>query len=74
MANAFHLLGEDERQVIAVIEIGSMTGGLAIRGSETMRMYKNNLLIVLNDNDMAIDENVGGFESNTCRHHNQQDV
>ncbi len=61
MANAFHLLGEDERQVIAVIGDGSMTGGLAYEGLNNASCNKNNLLIVLNDNDMAIDENVGGL-------------
>lgn len=61
MANAFHLQGDDERQVVAVIGDGAMTGGLAFEGLNNASCNKNNILIVLNDNDMAIDENVGGL-------------
>ena len=63
MANAFQLKGEKDRQVIAVIGDGAMTGGLAYEGLNNASCNKNNLLIVLNDNDMAIDENVGGLSN-----------
>ncbi len=47
--------------VIAVIGDGAMTGGLAFEGLNNVSMNKNNLLIVLNDNNMAIDPIKGGF-------------
>ncbi|MBQ8099863.1 MAG: 1-deoxy-D-xylulose-5-phosphate synthase [Paludibacteraceae bacterium] len=57
---ATQLLG-DKRQVVAVIGDGAMTGGLAFEGLNNTSMDKNNLLIVLNDNNMAIDPIRGGF-------------
>ncbi len=54
--------GEKERHVVAVIGDGSMTGGLAFEGLNNASSTPNNLLIVLNDNDMAIDRTVGGMK------------
>ena len=51
----------DKRRVVAVIGDGAMTGGLAFEGLNNTSMNKNNLLIVLNDNNMAIDPIKGGF-------------
>ena len=53
--------GEVRRRVVAVIGDGAMTGGLAFEGLNNTSMTKNNLLIVLNDNNMAIDPIKGGF-------------
>lgn len=54
--------GDDARhRVVAVIGDGAMTGGLAFEGLNNTSMTKNNLLIVLNDNNMAIDPIKGGF-------------
>ena len=50
-----------ERNVVAIIGDGAMTGGLAFEGLNNTSMDKNNLLIVLNDNHMAIDPLKGGF-------------
>ena len=50
-----------ERNVVAIIGDGAMTGGLAFEGLNNTSMDKNNLLIVLNDNNMAIDPLKGGF-------------
>ena len=47
--------------VVAIIGDGAMTGGLAFEGLNNTSMDKNNLLIVLNDNNMAIDPLKGGF-------------
>ena len=47
--------------VAAIIGDGAMTGGLAFEGLNNTSMDKNNLLIVLNDNHMAIDPLKGGF-------------
>ena len=46
---------------VAIIGDGAMTGGLAFEGLNNTSMDKNNLLIVLNDNHMAIDPLKGGF-------------
>ena len=50
-----------KRHVVAIIGDGAMTGGLAFEGLNNTSMNKNNLLIVLNDNNMAIDPIKGGF-------------
>ena len=51
----------ETRKVVAIIGDGAMTGGLAFEGLNNTSMNKNNLLIVLNDNNMAIDPIKGGF-------------
>ena len=50
-----------DKNVVAIIGDGAMTGGLAFEGLNNTSMDKNNLLIVLNDNNMAIDPLKGGF-------------
>ena len=52
---------EDRPHVVAIIGDGAMTGGLAFEGLNNTSMDKNDLLIVLNDNNMAIDPIHGGF-------------
>ena len=47
--------------VVAIIGDGAMTGGLAFEGLNNTSMDPNNLLIVLNDNNMAIDPLKGGI-------------
>ncbi len=49
------------RNVIAVIGDASIAGGLAFEGLNNAAANKSNLLIVLNDNDMSIDRNVGAL-------------
>lgn len=49
-----------QNQSIAVIGDGSMTGGLAFEGLNNASICGSNLIIVLNDNHMAIDPVVGG--------------
>ena len=61
MSVASQLQNDANRKVVAVIGDGSMTGGLAFEGLNNTSMDKNNLLIVLNDNQMAIDPINGGF-------------
>lgn len=61
ISTAFELQNESDRHVIAVIGDGAMTGGLAFEGLNNASNNPNNLLIILNDNDMAIDHNVGGI-------------
>ena len=60
-ANADRPASPDRRNVVAIIGDGAMTGGLAFEGLNNTSMDKNNLLIVLNDNNMAIDPLKGGI-------------
>lgn len=52
---------EMDRQIVAVIGDGAMTAGLAFEGLNNMAAVKADMLVILNDNNMAIDPNVGGF-------------
>ncbi len=52
---------EEERQTIAVIGDGALTGGMAFEALNHAGESNANLLVVLNDNDMSISENVGGL-------------
>lgn len=76
MAVAASKKGESNRHVVAVIGDGSMSGGLAFEGLNNASSTPNNLLIILNDNDMAIDRSVGGmkqylFNLTTSNRYNQ---
>lgn len=76
MAVAAARNGENDRHVVAVIGDGSMSGGLAFEGLNNTSSTPNNLLIILNDNDMAIDRSVGGmkqylFNLTTSNRYNQ---
>ena len=62
MAVAAKKNGENNRHVVAVIGDGSMRGGLAFEGLNNASSTPNNLLIILNDNNMAIDRSVGGMK------------
>jgi len=62
MAVAAQEKGETDRQVVAVIGDGSMSGGLAYEGLNNVASTNNNLLIILNDNNMSIDHSVGGMK------------
>lgn len=53
--------GRSAHNVVAIIGDGAMTGGLAFEGLNNTSMDHNNLLIILNDNNMAIDPIKGGF-------------
>jgi len=62
MAIASQYKGETQRQHIAVIGDGSMTAGMAFEGLNHAGVSNSNMLIVLNDNCMAIDPNVGALK------------
>lgn len=53
---------KDERQHIAVIGDGAMTGGIAFEGLNHAGVENTNLLVILNDNCMSIDPNVGALK------------
>jgi len=65
MAVASQLQHETPRRnVVAIVGDASISGGLAFEGLNNASNTPNNLLIVLNDNDMSIDANVGALNSN----------
>ncbi|MBP6287984.1 MAG: 1-deoxy-D-xylulose-5-phosphate synthase [Ferruginibacter sp.] len=62
MAMASHYKGENDRQHVAVIGDGAMTAGLAFEAMNHAGIEKSNVLIILNDNCMSIDPNVGALK------------
>ena len=60
MALAAKQRGED-RQCVAVIGDGALTGGMAFEAMNHAADTDANLLVILNDNEMSISENVGGM-------------
>ena len=55
---------KESYNVIAVIGDGSLSGGEALEGLDFAGEYKNNLIIVVNDNQMSISDNHGGIYKN----------
>lgn len=58
---AARLNGEKDRKVVAIIGDGSMTGGMAFEGLNNAGGANTDILVILNDNNMSIDPNVGGI-------------
>jgi len=76
MAVASQYKGETDRQHVAVIGDGSMTAGLAFEALNHAGIENSNLLVILNDNNMAIDPNVGALKEyltdiSTSKHYNR---
>jgi 1-deoxy-D-xylulose-5-phosphate synthase len=62
MAVASHYKGLEDKQHVAIIGDGALTGGIAFEGLNNAGVSNTNLLIVLNDNCMSIDPNVGALK------------
>ena len=62
MAIASTYKHEDKRQHIAVIGDGAMTAGMAFEALNHAGVANSNLLVILNDNCMSIDPNVGALK------------
>ena len=62
MAIASRLKGEIDRHHIAIIGDASIASGMAFEGLNHAGVAKSNLLIILNDNEMGIDPNVGALK------------
>lgn len=62
MAVASKYNGDLEKQHIAVIGDGALTGGIAFEGLNHAGVSDSNILIILNDNCMSIDPNVGALK------------
>lgn len=66
MARARDIKGSDER-VVAIIGDGALTGGLAFEGLNNAGTSGTDLLVVVNDNRMSIDPNVGALNEYLAR-------
>lgn len=62
MAVASKYMGITDKQHIAVIGDGALTGGMAFEGLNHAGVSDTNILIILNDNCMSIDPNVGALK------------
>lgn len=62
IAEASRIKGE-QRHVVAVIGDGAMTGGLAFEGLNNAGALKSDILVILNDNQISIDKNVGALHN-----------
>jgi 1-deoxy-D-xylulose-5-phosphate synthase len=62
MAMAAKYKGEEDRKAVAIIGDGAMTAGLAFEGMNHAGVADTDLLIILNDNCMSIDPNVGALK------------
>ncbi len=62
MAMASKYKGETDRKAVAIIGDGAMTAGLAFEGMNHAGVADTDLLIILNDNCMSIDPNVGALK------------
>lgn len=62
IAKANHLDNKADH-VVAIIGDGALTGGMAFEAMNHAGHCKEKVIIVLNDNEMSIDENVGGLSS-----------
>ncbi|WP_167616537.1 1-deoxy-D-xylulose-5-phosphate synthase [Maribellus sediminis] len=61
MAIAAKIKNEDDRKIVAVIGDGAMTGGMAFEALNNAGGENADMLVILNDNNMAIDPSVGGL-------------
>jgi 1-deoxy-D-xylulose-5-phosphate synthase len=52
----------ENRNVVAIIGDGSLTGGLAFEGLNNAGVEKTDLLVILNDNNISIDPSVGAMK------------
>lgn len=66
MAKARDMKGA-KGNVLAVIGDGSLSGGLAYEGLNNAAVLDSNLIVIVNDNQMSIDENVGGLYQNLAQ-------
>jgi len=66
MARARDLKGEDN-YVVSVIGDGALTGGLALEGINDLGISKTKMIVILNDNEMSIDKNVGGMSKHLAK-------
>ena len=61
IAEGMRLHGDKEHFAVAVVGDGAMTGGLSYEGLNNAGKSRNNLIVILNDNEMSISRNVGAL-------------
>ena len=66
MARARTLMGEDY-DVIALLGDGAATGGMAFEGLNDAAVSDEPIIVILNDNELSIDRNVGGMASHLAK-------
>ncbi len=66
LLTAWKIQGRNDK-VVAVIGDGALTGGMAFEGLSHAGQLAENLIVVVNDNQMSIDHNVGSFSSYLSR-------
>src|SRR6056297_1496009 len=62
LAKAARFKNQHDKKILAVIGDGAMTGGMAFEGLNNAGIEKSDILVILNDNNMAIDPNVGALK------------
>jgi 1-deoxy-D-xylulose-5-phosphate synthase len=62
MAISAKLSGQTDRHHVAIIGDGAMTGGMAMEALNNAGVSNANLMVILNDNQIAIDKNVGAIK------------
>lgn len=63
-------LKQTNSHVIAIIGDGALTGGMAFEALNNLGVKQNKLLVILNDNNMSIDPNVGAIDQTLPEHEN----
>lgn len=66
LATAAQLSGKDEK-VVALIGDGSLTGGLAYEGLNNAGTSKADILVIVNDNNISIDKNIGAMHEHLLK-------
>ena len=64
---AARCLNKTDEKIVCLIGDGAMTGGVAYEALNNVSLVNGNFIICLNDNQMSISENVGGFSSQLSR-------
>jgi 1-deoxy-D-xylulose-5-phosphate synthase len=60
-------LDRDDNSVIAVIGDGALTGGMAYEALNNAGSSKSKMIVILNDNEMSIDKNIGGISQHLSK-------
>lgn len=66
LAEAAKMMGTDEK-IVAIIGDGALSGGLAFEGLNNAGISKTDLLVIINDNNISIDKNIGAIHEHLLR-------
>jgi 1-deoxy-D-xylulose-5-phosphate synthase len=65
-------LTKTEGNVVVLIGDGSLSGGVSFEGLNNAALLKTNFIVIVNDNEMSIDDNVGSLYGNLAELRNTQ--